>query len=175
MSATLPPFTEQYRTRDAERATWGPGPWDDEPDKVVWTDETTGFAAMVVRGPSGALCGYVGLPSSHPFHGRGYDECTGGCEETYCEHSVEVMMTVHGGITFADSCDDRAEDHRTAICHLDEDGGPVWWFGFDTAHCGDLLPYHSMRRARSGDVYRDLPYVVNEVTSLAAQLSERAS
>lgn len=33
---------EAREWRTAEKAEWGPGPWQDEPDKAQWIDEATG-------------------------------------------------------------------------------------------------------------------------------------
>jgi hypothetical protein len=173
-TTTFPNFTERYRTRDADRARWGSGPWDDEPDKVVWTDPDTGLAAMIVRGPVGALCGYVGVPETHPWHGVGYSECLIDCGDTWCGHCPDDKLQVHGGVTFADGCAE-GDNPSTGICHLDE-AGPVWWFGFDCAHCQDLAPSLLRYGVFSTDgTYRDLRYVIAEVRSLAAQLAGVAS
>lgn len=99
MSAAL-----EYRTRD--KSKWGQGPWQEEPDKAQWVDEATGLDCLIVRGPSGALCGYVGVPESHPWHGKDYGACTAAepCEESWCDHRPESHIEVHGGLTFSDAC-----------------------------------------------------------------------
>jgi hypothetical protein len=60
-----------------------------------------------------------------------------------------------------------------AICHKVEDGEDdrVWWLGFDTAHSGDFCPkFEEFNRFdRNDNVYRDLAYVKDQVTQLAAQ------
>lgn len=76
-----------YTTID--KSSWPRGPWDSEPDKVQWQDETTHLPCLIVRSPSGALCGYVGVPRSHPFYERYYDDCN---------------IDAHGGLTFAGHC-----------------------------------------------------------------------
>lgn len=178
----LPTFTEQYQ-QHPDRAAWPDGPWTAEPDKVVWRDETTGLDCMVVRGPIGALCGYVGVKADHPWHRKGYSEHIGpdDCAEYadgfgWCyEHSPDGLVNVHGGLTFSDACHEDG-DRATSICHLADDGQPVWWFGFDCAHVGDLHPYDQKyhRPHVRSLTYRDLPYVVAEVRGLAAQLAEVA-
>lgn len=81
--------TLEYSTRD--KSEWGAGPWHSEPDKRQWRDPVTGLPCLIVRGPSGALCGYVGVSSSHPLFQKDYDSA-----------DVEV----HGGLTFASKCAD---------------------------------------------------------------------
>ena len=91
------------------RGTWVPGPWDNEPDKVQWKDPYSGLPCLAVRGPIGAWCGYVGVGPEHPWYGKDYSKCCTlpePCGESYCPHSPEAQMHVHGGLTFADSCDE---------------------------------------------------------------------
>lgn len=63
--------TREYRTVD--KSAWGPGPWQDEPDKRQWQDEATGLPCLIVRNPAGALCGYVGVSKEHPAFGLAAD------------------------------------------------------------------------------------------------------
>ena len=155
----LPTWTEEYRT--ADRSNWRTGgAWEDEPDKVVWVDDATGLDCMARRGPVGAWCGYVGVTEVHPWHGQ---------EDTWEDHLVD--LDVHGGITFAAACHEDG-DPETGICHL-SDTGPVWWFGFDTAHAYDAWPMNGPGPIE-GDEYRTLPYIVEQVQGLARQLAEAA-
>lgn len=76
-----------------DKSTWGEGPWQQEPDKKQWTDSETGYACMIFRAPvTGALCGYVGVPISHPAYGLGYDT------------KLLRELEAHGGLTFANGC-----------------------------------------------------------------------
>jgi hypothetical protein len=143
------------------------GPWTDEPDKAQWVDEATGLDCLIVRNRLGALCGYVGVPPEHPAHGKDY----------YDMPDIEV----HGGLTYADRCQEGAEEH--GICHVPEPGRPadVWWFGFDCGHCWDLVPGIADALGSIGrspyrgdrEVYRDFTYVQAEVAQLARQLAAR--
>ena len=59
-----------------DKTTWGPGQWQDEPDKVQWADEATGLPCLAVRHPElGNWCGYVGVPEGHPLFGVRWDSC----------------------------------------------------------------------------------------------------
>lgn len=84
--------TIEYRTVD--KSSWGDGPWAAEPDKRQWLDEATGLPCLIVRGPSGALCGYVGVPRGHPCHGKHYDAV----------YEIVEDLDIHGGLTFSDLC-----------------------------------------------------------------------
>lgn len=79
--------TQEWTTRD--KTTWGAGEWQDEPDKAQWVDDATGLDCLIVRGPGGAWCGYVGVPNTHPYFEKDYDDCD---------------VRAHGGLTFADRC-----------------------------------------------------------------------
>jgi hypothetical protein len=146
---------------DPDRGTriTAPGPWQDEPSKVQWVDAATGLPCLIVRGPLGSLCGYVGVFPNHPLHQVDYND--------------GVDLEVHGGITFSDKCQPTT-DHSKGVRHIPEPGtsDDVWWFGFDCAHCFDIVPgmiEFSLRERDRGE-YRDVRYVASEVRKLAAQL-----
>lgn len=152
---------KEYRTID--KSAWSPGPWQDEPDKIQWINEATGFPCLIVRAPlHGALCGYVGVPDSHRFFEKIYE---------YIEENTTI--SVHGGLTFADHCQKGPDVETHGICHIPEPGQPdnVWWIGFDCAHAGDYNPAYEHRfKALGLGIYRNISYVRNQVTQLAAQL-----
>jgi hypothetical protein len=136
------------------------GPWSTEPTKVQWVDAATQLPCLIVRNQVGALCGYVGVPPGHPLHRRHYDDND---------------FDVHGGLSFSAGCA-HSVDEGVGICHIPEPGtsDDVWWFGFDTAHLGDLVPclLRYDVHGHLAETYRDLAYVSAEVTRLAAQLKE---
>lgn len=154
-----------------DKSEWGPGPWVDEPDKMQW-EHANGYPCLVVRNRFGSLCGYVGVPATHPLHGKHYDD--------------PKDINVHGGLTFAGGCMEDAPEDK-GICHKveypTEEG--VWWFGFDTGHAFDLSPgLNATVLACPGDhegykkhviaqqEYRDLAYVRHHVNKLARQLKK---
>jgi hypothetical protein len=160
-----------YTTQD--KSTWGPGPWQDEPDKVQWVDEDTGLDCLAVRNNFGAWCGYVGVTEPHPWFGKSYHECLINCDEDVCwEHTPAGRVDVHGGLTFSDYCQERTRKDR-GICYVPLDGNPkrIYWFGFDCSHYGDLDPAPKIT-AFPGGVYRTLLYVKNECRSLADRLAD---
>lgn len=184
----MPVANESYTTVD--KSTWEDGPWQHEPDKMVWVDPETDLDCMIVRNGVGSLCGYVGVPEGHPWFGLDYsskvcdvDTCDEDEDVYWCSHRVDSLLDAHGGITFAGGC---REDgvREESICHIAQPGRPseVWWFGFDCAHAGDFCPGMDARYPAhlkypriGGERYRDVPYVANEVASLAKQLLEVAS
>jgi hypothetical protein len=154
-----------------DKSTWLPGPWHGEPDKKQFTDRATGYPCLIHRGPSGALCGYVGVSKTHPLYAKPYSN---------------AYVDVHGGLTFAASCDPAPRFDGGGICHTvsayeDDD---IWWLGFDCAHAYDLMPGHihsspelsflenmaPMWPGEPGTTYKDISYVMNECISLARQL-----
>lgn len=160
--------TREYRTVD--KSVWGPGPWTDEPDKIQWQDPATGLPCLIVRGPAGALCGYVGVPEGHPCFGKEY----GDCEPVTPLDEDTSYIDVHGGLTFSDFCAD-SEDESRHICHVPGPGEPdrVWWLGFDCAHFYDLSPKYKDDDMLGGPErsYRGIEYVKREVEKLARQLA----
>lgn len=149
-----------------KRENWGAGAWENEPDKMQWTNRTTGLECLIVRNRVGALCGYVGVPDTHPYHGKGYDD---------------IEAQVHGGLTFAKACQEGPPEET--ICHVPEPGKPdnLWWFGFDCAHCGDFFPQSNHFAATMpnwpvsvrdrDEIYRTVDYVSRQCRSLAKQLA----
>jgi hypothetical protein len=156
---------------------WPPGPWDNEPDRASWTDETTGLPCLIVRNRTGALCGYVGVEPGHPWHGVGYNDCTltPSCDETWCEHApIGLVNCAHCELTYAAGCQ-HGDDPATGICHIPDPGhsDDVWWFGFDCAHHLDVVPGmigHGFGYDH-GAAYRDLDYVRSRVEALAGELA----
>lgn len=122
--------TEVEPRFDLPKETWGEGPWMREPDRLDF--EHAGFPCLLVRGPLGQWCGYVAMPPGHRLHGRDSSEC-------------DEAVSVHGGITYADSC-------AGHVCHVPKPGEPdnVWWLGFDFAHAYDFKPAMQAMRKLSG-------------------------
>ena len=131
-------------TGTMRRAEWPDGPWDTEPDRLEWS--RAGLDCLARRNNYGAWCGYVRVPTDHPWHGRHYDDAAlGGVE-------------VHGGLTW--SAEIRGRDG--------------WWIGFDCAHAYDMVPGLGALlgpRPEGYSEYRDVFYVRGEVNSLAWQVA----
>lgn len=151
---TMQTSNEEKKTID--KGSWGPGPWQDEPDRLEF--EAHGFPCLIRRSEtSGALCGYVGVPPGHPWHGKDHDA---------------IDADVHGGLTYSNA-------RQGDICHVPKPGEPedVHWLGFDCAHCFDVMPRIDALVASVAirapkpftDIYRCIEYVGSEVESLALQ------
>jgi len=134
--------------------------------------EHAGLECKVVKTSMGHYCGYVAIPPSHPWHGKGYSDmvtaprevidrqisvektgainmlCAGlrNTEEALAHGKIEMVMAidVHGGLTFARSGKD----------------SDMWWLGFDCAHAGD---HPSVQ---------DEAYTEHETRSLADQIAK---
>jgi len=157
-------------------------PWFREANSLDF--EADGLKCAMRRGPLGSWCGYVGIPSSHPWFGLTYnatikptkdmlgprDRQDYGPIDLLCaafstkdiekEMPISLAMRVHGGLTYS-------KDHEP----FGEPDG-LWWYGFDCAHAGDLIPSFAEQRFefQRDDIYRNQSYVVAECQSLAAQL-----
>lgn len=78
---------EEIQSKGAiDRAGWQRGPWDEEPDTVIWIHDS-GAVCFVYRNRSGALCGYVRVPDEHA------DSISAARDD----------FDTPGGVTFADS------------------------------------------------------------------------
>lgn len=157
-------------------------PWLTEPSD--YSEEAHGLSILIKRASwSGHLCGYVGVPASHPLFEQEYNSKIRVPPSVYdrpidqekvgifnillasmrpqseIERQIEITLAfdVHGGITFSG----RWPSHPD-----------FWFFGFDCAHSGDMTPlsYH-----HEGDVYRTFNFVLNEARNLARQLAEAAT
>lgn len=93
--------------------------WKNEPDYV---DATIGdYHLIVLRSGMGNLNGYVGVKRNHPYFALD-------------QHSKKVTnLECHGGITFADK--------GSIMCHMYGFKKNLWYFGFDTCHVGDYVPF----------------------------------
>lgn len=158
------------QTRIVDRTGWDAGPWDDEPDRIQWTDEATGLPCLILRNRHGAWCGYVGVALDHPW--------------ARAELGSDIPADIHGGVTYHAGCDG---DPQAGICHIPEPGQPdhAFWIGFDCQHAYDYAPGSAAREREympkhlcttlgadrfGGRVeYRDERYVRAEVRKLAAQ------
>mgnify|MGYP001616638723 CR=1 FL=1 len=135
-------------TPEYDKSTWRKGEWDNEPDRVDFIHAK--FSCFILRNYLGSWCGYVGVPSNHPYYEKDYNN---------------LDIDVHGGLTYAGSCNE-------SICHIPEEGMPddVWWLGFDTGHYMDICP--SINLTFGDGVYRDMEYMISETKKLAEQLAE---
>ena len=131
-------------------------------DYTIEKDWTTkaGLRAVVVATPMGHRCGYVGVDSTNPNHGKGYDDL----------ESIEV----HGGLTYA----------RGGSAYPVE--ADLWWLGFDCAHYDDRKDwsimsdkykevYRTLIDLDCGDTIKDTAFVEAECESLAKQLAAPAN
>jgi len=161
-----------------DKTEWEQGPWISEVDKKVWIDPNTKLKCIILRGPSGSLCGYVGVPKDHPFYGLHHDD-------NNIEQVNGKWIDVHGGLTYSDY-PQIITDMSDSLCFSKEEvlehlinnpNHDTWYFGFDCAHAGDTCPkYDNMRSqyrqeyGNNGDSYKDMGYVTRQVTHLAYQL-----
>lgn len=149
-----------------------------EPDRIAWVDETTGLPCIARRGPTSVWCGYVGAPAS-TYEIEGLDD----------EHDFFPDFDVHGGTTYGPQpCDD---DEGFGVCHVsadDDSDDPIRWVGFDCGHFRDSTPYMDamtdhlrendprwvdMPKTELDQSYRDVFFAIDEIRSLAAQISAR--
>lgn len=147
---------------------------------------------IVTFNDMGFRCGYVGVPTKHPWYGKNYDDLTKidkrflvgqpigdrgiltalkfAMNDERKEAAIDEIINVHGSLTYSGS------------------GHPVddeyWYFGFDCGHYGDASDIKSMHeyfpeRAAfieqfgyftDGEI-RTLDYCIEQCISLAEQLN----
>jgi len=88
----------------------------DDPTKLLASGFHAGFEWNIIHNGIGYRCGYVRLPSGHPWYGA--DIFSDGAPDP----------NVHGGLTFAD---------YDKPCGNGDDNG--YWIGFDCAHGWDAI------------------------------------
>jgi len=121
-------------------------PWFND---ILWDPEVHEYAGLkfrVLRMSWGTWNGYVFLPKGHIFHGKEIDD-----------KEIEEL-SVHGGVTYADS--------GGGICSEDDD----WIVGFDTNHGYDFSPDNRIRNLNiflnGCKNYKNHAYVVQETKKL---------
>lgn len=132
------------------RVYWKPGLWLTEPDLLEWRSPLVPYPLLVIRGGAGALCGYVGVPRSHPLHGR--EEGGQGLTE-----SINWGLPSGGGPLFVPT-------GTSAGC---------WWLGFDCGHMQFLPAVHNPDRGPhipTAEAYVDVPTIRQRVEDLALTL-----
>lgn len=133
-----------------------------------------GLDCKVVLTGMGHHCGYVAVPPSHPWFGRGYTDKVSVPDEIV-SRSIDVEKV--GLINMICASDTQSADALEIVLAIDVHGGltfaardkgrDLWWFGFDCAHYGDG------RHIGETD-WRDLDYAAAECRSLAEQLTRIA-
>lgn len=96
---------QEWKTLD--KTPWPRGAWDHEPDKIQWVDTATDLDCLMVRNHGGAWCGYVGVGPKHPM---------------FEQHYEKADVDVHGGLTFADFCDEPTRERYDEIMARMESG-----------------------------------------------------
>lgn len=103
---------------DIDKSSWPPGPWHSEPDLVEF--ESAGLQCLILRHPDmGHLCGYVAIPSGHPWFGVVDSD----------DYGIEQLPECHGGVTYS-----RQRHPDTG------EASASWWVGFDASHYRDTSP-----------------------------------
>lgn len=147
------------------KARWGPGPWQDEPDRVQF--HAHDLPCLLLRGPFGGWNGYVALPYDHPWYGA---------------NEYDMPVEVHGGITYS-----ALEDAESIMAWQGDEASadpvcdPPWWVGFDCAHAWDIQPgmeaflvalMGGAHTSRATQEYRTLDFARRATEFLAQQIQE---
>ncbi|MBD2629642.1 hypothetical protein [Trichormus variabilis] len=141
-----------------DKSAWADGEWQQEPDRIEWV--FLGFPCLILRHEGSWLCGYVGIPPTHPYYGKDMLD-------------IEIKaLQVHKKITFSEASH-HGDDPR-AVCHqLLPKTDDYWWLGFDCSHSEDVFPriinfYNFPSKAS----YKNVEFVKTQVEFLARQLNQ---
>ena len=115
--------------------------------KLVKYEVMGDFPTAIWLNHFGAHCGYLGVPKSHPWFGKDYND---------------LDVEVHGGLTYANG----APDFPYAT------GLEIWWVGFDCGHFMDYMPGMPSGGDEDPSAFKDEAYVRTEIEGLARQAAE---
>jgi hypothetical protein len=177
--------------RGTDRTGWPAGPWDTEPDAVMWLAKAPPhYPCQISRCFNGAFGGYVAIPPGHPAHGLPLDE-------------LWRDFDVHRGLTFSNEavaghwvlgfdCGHGACDYSPGEPAMDHLFSEAW----ERADTGQPMPGFLADRLERGRApyvepppldpddyrtfigvkrYRRVAYVRAHVENLAAQLAAVAA
>lgn len=132
--------------------------WLNEPDELVWINESTGYQCALVRRGDGAWGGFVGVQNNHDFWGTDIRDIYNNLA-----NNLESGFDTHGGVYSTST-----EIPETKA------GLPIglWWFGIHFSHFYDFSPGVDLLTdwANGSLKYRNLEYAKQEVDYLAEQL-----
>lgn len=129
------------------KASWGPGPWAAEPDRVTSTTGA-GYKCTLKRNRhSGAWLGYVDVPPGHPWHGVGYDD---------------IECPAHGGLTYASTAPNGVDWRVGFDCAHSDDYAPGM-----VAQLRSVMGTYATAGLFNTAVYRTLAYAEREVRRVA--------
>jgi hypothetical protein len=158
-----------------DRSMWGPGPWDaEEEDREQWSDSMTGYPCLAIRCEIGVWAGYVGVYPDHPAFGERVDDVPGNvCDYDY----TDAVRFIEPWPEDPNACVD-VDDPKESILSVVRMPDYLWWFGFDFAHAGDLIPgINAALRAslnkcneKQLGTYKDLAYVKKTCAAVALGL-----
>lgn len=169
-----------------DRAMWAAGPWDREPeDRIQWGDKATGLPCLMIRAPTGAWNGYVGIGPEHPGYGLEIDGLPAHRGIVY--HSFTNDVHYIEPEPWGDLPID--ENHPETLIDIIRLRPMLWFFGFDAAHGRDIVPGLDAMMARHasqafindqalsaydrGSAYRDTAYIKKCCADLAAALDPK--
>ena len=161
----MPTIFEERTFTYTDKTLWPVGPWTTEVDRIQWVDPTTGYDCLLTRNPyCGFLCGYAGIPTSHPLSGVDYGDL------------YNRSFAVESEITFSRFCAPKGVEEGSDVCHVAYPGRPdkVYWFGF---HCGNMRDFEPNKSTNiqfntDQNDYRDIAFVREHVTKLALALKD---
>jgi len=141
-----------------DKSAWADGEWQQEPDRIEWV--FLGFPCLITRQNESWLCGYVGIPPSHPYYGKDRED----------KELKEI--SIHKSITFSEASH-QSDDPRAVNHQLLPTDKNYWWIGFDCCHSKDVFPMIiNFYKFPSDASYKNVEFVKTQVEFLARQLNQ---
>jgi hypothetical protein len=106
----------------------------DPQSKIYFDYFEDGVRVLILRGPASINC-YLGIPSSHPLAGFGYDDLPVEC---------------HGGLTFGKEGND------------DPFPKGFYWYGYDYGHADDMS-FYELKYPEIKQLREEHPWTPEEV------------
>jgi len=140
---------EVFRALD-DKALWGAGPWQDEPDRVEFRH--AGMPCVLQRSPFyGAWCGYVAVYPLHPWYGADRYEIDAGEDVP-----VSVSYAAH-------------DDDLVTCATLRGESSDRYWVGFGYFGANDYGPKFAASLHVMGVNSKCFPYPYDHAAALGAR------
>ena len=138
----------------APKEAWGPGEWDNEPDRIEF--ETGYYPSIILRNTYGSLNGYIAVKEGHPWFLQNYDQIRSSSLELSWASHEDALLPLPSGWTMA------------------------WWVGFTRSSYFDLMPALEVMMRREAlqeqpswlfrsprTTYKSIPFIKAQLQILA--------
>lgn len=120
------------------------------------------YEYLIVLNTNGHRCGYVAIPSSHPYSNTPEEERSFMSGNTYKHYDYDSLnISCHGGLTFM-SPDHGLKDLLPVPCN-------DIWIGFDCGHCWDSCDVEAMGKYFGQEMVEEKKSFISAMNSYREQ------